>query len=403
MDGIEASKRPIKEISFCINNVQYIVACALSANDLIQILDFCKREQGDYRELLAQIVRKKAHIVAEPSLPSVEQALVLNDEILTEFINGVLERNREYQAIYAQLDCYQDQHERFARAIEKSVSDSIVGAMKPFDWGPTIQALNDQTQQLREIVQKTITATVQGLAEHTKRIVESTIGPIQKMIQELGELAREMRTPALTDSKKEALIDSYQKWGEYGWTMTPEMIYGFFEEPPVDRKSANKEALKYCSNGDMSKLFNQLRKMEGVKLSDLEEAVFDFEQRKYKSCVMIVHSLLDAKLIRLQKQEDRRGKKNMRPSGVTAGENVISRICNLPEEQQNLWIILMCTNILSSIKELFKPGDDFVKQPDEANRNFISHGMLTRSVKRMDCVKAFLLYYNLLQLINWTL
>ena len=57
----------------------------------------------------------------------------------------------------------------------------------------------------------------------------------------------------------------------------------------------------------------------------------------------------------------------------------------------------MCTNILSCIKELFKPGDDLVEQPAEANRNFISYGMLTRSVKRMDCVKEFLLYYNLLQ------
>ena len=126
-------------------------------------------------------------------------------------------------------------------------------------------------------------------------------------------MAREIRTPELTDEEKEALVASYQKWGEYGWTMASEMIYDFFDEPPADRKTANKEALKFCSNKDMMKLFDQLREMEGVKRSDLEEAVFNFEQRKYKSCIMIIHSLIDAKLIRLQKKEDRiQWKKNSR-------------------------------------------------------------------------------------------
>ena len=155
-------------------------------------------------------------------------------------------------------------------------------------------------------------------------------------------------------------------------------------------------------------MFDQLREMERVKHSDLEEAVFDFEQRKYKSCIMVIYSLIDAKLIRLQTKENRTGRENsrgekMRPSGAKAGENVISRIQSLPQEQQNFLLTLMCANVLSCTKELFKLGDDFIKQPEEPNRHFISHGMLTRPVKRMDCVKAFLLYYNLLQLINWAL
>lgn len=401
------NKQTPKVLSFYVDGVQYKVWCSLTASDFMQINEFYVGEHRNYRELFEQIIHKKMRAENEVQHPSLEQVAALPDSIFVGYVEGVLEQYSEYHVVYDQLTDIQDPYERFAQAITKYAADNIAEAFNS-TMIPVMEKVAEQSRQFHEVAQKVMIPALQNIAAYAKKLLESSIGPINAAITKLAKIASEIKTPTLTDSEKDALLASYQKWGDYGWTMAPEMVFGFFDVAPTDRKTANKEALKFCTKQDMAKLFDQLREMEGVKLPDLEEAVSDFEQRKYKSCIMIIYSLIDAKLIRLQKKDNRTGKKNsrgekMRPTGAKAGENVINRIQNLPQAQQNLLVTLMCTNLLSCMKEVFKPGDDFVRQPEEANRHFILHGMLTRPVKRVDCVKAFLLYYNLLSLINWKL
>lgn len=408
MDEKTEHKQPMKTISFIVGGVQYKIGCTLTAGDFMRINEFCAEEHENYRELIVQLIHKKMRTEAEVQHPSLVQVEALDDSIFDRYIEGVLEQYGEYRVAYDQLSDVRDPYERFAQSIRKHVADNLAAAISNSNLIPIMGKVAEQSRQFQEMAQKVMIPALQNIAAYTKKILESSIGPITAALEKLGKMVSEIQTPTLTDSEKDALIDSYQKWGEYGWTMAPEMNFGFFDVPPTDRKTANKEALKFCTKQDMAKLFDELRQMEGVKLSDLEEAIFDFEQRKYKSCIMIIYSLIDAKLIRLQRKEDRTGKKNsrgekMRSTGAKAGENVINRIRNLPQGQQSLLLSLMCINLLSCMKEVFKPGDDFVSQPEEANRHFIAHGMLIRSVKRMDCVKAFLFYYNLLYLINWKL
>ena len=43
-------------------------------------------------------------------------------------------------------------------------------------------------------------------------------------------------------------------------------------------------------------------------------------------------------------------------------------------------------------------GDDFVKEPDVINRNFVGHGMNRRKVRRKDCIQLFLALYNVVDM-----
>lgn len=65
-------------------------------------------------------------------------------------------------------------------------------------------------------------------------------------------------------------------------------------------KEANALALRYCKDADMQDLFSEMRKEKKIKKSDLEEAIFCFENKKWKACILILFGLIDAKLIRLQ-------------------------------------------------------------------------------------------------------
>ena len=214
----------------------------------------------------------------------------------------------------------------------------------------------------------------------------------------LTDVLLKTEIPSLSEDEKERIKDSYQIWGKYGWTIIPNIPYSFYLKPPIDIKDANKKALKYCRNGDMKKLFEKMRCTSKIKKSDLEDAIFCFENKKYKPCAMILFALIDSKLIRLQNDEDRSKRNNMRPSGRKAAQNIKNR---LVQEENKFYQILGILNLFGCLEIVFGLGNDFQQQPKIINRNFLDHGMLTRKVKRMECVQLFLLYYNFMIMPEW--
>ena len=65
-----------------------------------------------------------------------------------------------------------------------------------------------------------------------------------------------------------------------------------------------------------------------------------------------------------------------------------------------LFTAMFYANLFSCLFKMFEDGNDFKKQPQVINRNFLDHGMLTRRVSRKDCIQLFLLYYNMLCLLD---
>ena len=112
---------------------------------------------------------------------------------------------------------------------------------------------------------------------------------------------------------------------------------------------------------------------------------------------MIIFSMLDAKLIRMQRKEDVNKKNNMRASGSSAAKHIKDRIKKENDINRRFFVLLEYINIFACIDKFFEAGNDFKKQPKMANRNFVTHGMLHNNVKRRDCVQLFLLYYNFVE------
>ena len=76
---------------------------------------------------------------------------------------------------------------------------------------------------------------------------------------------------------------------------------------------------------------------------------------------MIIFALLDSKLIRFQKDEDRSKRNNLRPSGQKAAKNIEKRYDS--EEEKNLYRLFEAANIFGCIDKFFEPGNDFKCQP----------------------------------------
>lgn len=122
-----------------------------------------------------------------------------------------------------------------------------------------------------------------------------------RMSEIISESVQRIRIPDLSEERKQEIIEAHKLWGSYGWTMNPcENAKKIFEYMPTDKKSADTIALKQCSGQKMKQIFEIISETRRVKKADFEEAVFDYNHRQYKSCALILFSLVDAVLIRLR-------------------------------------------------------------------------------------------------------
>ncbi|MCR5332063.1 MAG: hypothetical protein K6E62_12910 [Lachnospiraceae bacterium] len=241
-----------------------------------------------------------------------------------------------------------------------------------------------------------------SLAEMSKRILDqidfsAMYNSLSHFGDVIADIVGKIHFPTITEERKQELLENYRQWGEYGWTINPCEEGGnlFNNEPPKLLKDADRMALKNCN--DMEGILGFIRSDKRAKKTDFNEAVASFNDGRYKSCAMIMFSLVDAQLIRLQRNEETCNKR--RSVGAGAIKRVKKR-AGLDEGEELLWIALFYTNVFSCLETMFADGNDFKVQPKIINRNFLDHGMMTGRVSRKSCIQLFLLYYNMLEMLE---
>lgn len=219
-----------------------------------------------------------------------------------------------------------------------------------------------------------------------------------KITEIISESIQKTKIPSISEERKKKYIETYRLWGSYGWTVNPCInAKTMFVYVPSDKKNADNIALKQCSGKKMEDIFGTISETKRVKKADFEESVFDYKHKQYKSCALILFSLIDATLIRLQKKSDLGGRR--REVGLCA-VNKAKKRTEADTNTELLFMAVFYTNLFSCLEKVFEGGKDFKKQPNVINRNFLDHGMLTRKVTRKDCIQLFLLYYNMLELLD---
>lgn len=399
-------------IKIVINGKEYDCITAFSESDLEMF--FKQREVGQSGKdaIVRSILRnlKSDENVKKEEL--LESTNVLSDSVIEMYLIKVTEGNTVMRQKYEEVEgnCY----DKFYVALKESRKELTEQLLPTFS---EIAKLNFHVDSMKINILGNKESTNQ-IAEIFADIVKSTIDvhhimkPILDQMAEVGgiiaknctnitaalvDIIPKIKIPSFSEEEKEQIKASYIKWAEYGWTTIPNAPLSFYFNPPIDIKEANRKALKYCRNKDMEELFEKMKSLSKIKQSDLDEAIFCFKNKKYKSCAMILFALMDSKLIRLQKEED--NKRKYRPSGKQAANNIKKRLA--PEVEGTFYLVLEYINLFSCFEVVFKSGNDFKKQPKIINRNFLDHGMLISNVKRMDCVQLFLLYYNFTKMLEW--
>lgn len=385
------------EKMFLINlcGCDYEIDTNISFGDFVNIKRAMQDSTTDYQKVFASLICDKIRDETKPDINDIyidknlkicAETFVTKDSKVKELFDTKRESISLYEAVISSIyEKHNEELRKIADGFPKIDSEVLEG----------ISAL---TNSFREMVVNIVTSPIiEGIAKMTS-LVSETLGSIAVSI---GEMFQSINVPSISDERKEEIRSAYKTWGSYGWTTMPDLpLYGF-SECPIDIREANNLALSYCKKRDIEALFDSLRDIKIVKTTDLEEAIFDFQHGRYKSCALILFSLIDAKLIRLQPR-DKNPKGKYRAVGKNAAEIVMNNIKNEQDLERRFLLLLDYENLFACLNTVFAKGEDFRKQPIVINRNFLAHGMMTRKVIRKDCVQLFLLYYNLLMFLEAT-
>lgn len=408
----------MKVINIVYTGIDYKVEARLSAGDSIYLVDFLNGENENYNLAVATVVKK--HIV-EADFEVIDETILADQKNdLERYIGAILEEKSELKSLYEKYNSESDVCYKFSLAVKdmwlgmtKEITQIIPKISVPKVIVPTMKKLDGITSVLSSVNQyaiktsfnlapaiqqfSNVMASLRIATEplfKTANLLANIIGNISAQIK---PLFTNIKIPQISEERKEELRLSYEAWGKFGWTTPPMAEITVFNEVPTTIQEANDCLAPYCSKTNMKELFKMFNEMPNLSLKekkDLSEAEFNYEHKNYKSCAMLIFSLLDAKLIRMQRKEDINQRTKRRDSGLQAAKHIQARIENEHDINKKFFVLLSYTNLFACIGEFFAQGNDFREQPKLVNRNFVDHGMLHKNVRRRDCVQLFLLYYN---------
>lgn len=352
-------------ISVSIDGKKYKLQTYLTALDA-KTLRLVNAPMSDieYRLVFSKIIWKKI-VGEESSRPSVKCIYEQPDTLFEAFIEGVLKKEPRLAPFYEKHSSESDCCKRFILAYRDCLASFNEDLMKTFS--------------------ETVVPVIESLDEIIRRVVKAITKPIEE--REILEFA---------DKRFQKNKKTVCKWGFYGWTLPPELDVDFFLSCPASQADADKQMKRFCSNKALQNLWAVTREFPNCKKSDFDEAIFAFEQKRYKSCALLLFSLIDAKLIRFQKRFHDDGQIQV---GTRAIHYFEKRYQNEYTVDFPLLPNLSFFNTLICLQEVYKSYPNFADIPHIINRHFVAHGMTIKPVRKKDCVQLFYLYFNLLDLL----
>lgn len=400
-----------KKITAIIEDKTYLFNAIFSLKDYQKVVNELKEEPVGYKNIVAKIVLN--HVCNdEMSLLDISK---LPDSLLNEYMVEVVKDSERLKAVYDNKQDIVNLYERFILATKENLGAEIDAIKERLSniqipqikipkaildvrtWMPNLDSFRETMANISKMVistqriSETIIDSIWTIIEAHQSFVTQYAGQISKFLSL-------MTIPSFTEDEIEEMQNALCKWGEYGWVVPDCAPISVFLHEPKDIKEANKIAGKYCTKQYMQSVIDELGNMKGVKKSDLEEAVANYRDKRYKSCAYILFSLIDSKLIRMQSKKQQ-GKLVNRTVGLRAINKSKEQMLD-SDIERTVFLILKLENVYACLSKMFENGNNFIIQPDVLNRNFLDHGMLTRKVTKQDCNKLFLLYYNWLMLME---
>lgn len=292
------------------------------------------------------------------------------------------------------------------RSILQSVPIPTVVPISP-ELKDAIETSTERYQNLaREIQQSTLLSTSTELEQKIQSLTSGLASSFSYYDQSITraldlwhECQRELHDSisqtqeALARGVEQLLAhaDEIPVWGRYGWTLSPFARVADYYNPPSSKEEADERMRKIHNQAAKKAVIEELLHCSYHQGHDIEEAVSLYHAEHYKSCALILFSLIDALLIHTQDctsySENRK-----------QGNGGIKRFCEIqaPSNDKITFRLLQFSICVYALDAFFESTSNFGNSNPVLNRHLLCHGMLQRDVTQNDCDQLFLLYENML-------
>lgn len=393
-----------KEVVYSINSLNYIAKVSL--RDILYLDECSSKELVDYRKYTAEKILEHT---SGDNKPNVEQIESQPDEFFKEIFDCFLLDNSDFLELYSSCESTEI-CERYALSYRRYLLNITVDKAAQIPQAINT-ALIDVAEKAASIVQEVnfdflesiaekINSAMSWYADNASKIIGSLASALEgfakiseNLLSGISDFITEINVPEYSEEEKQKLIKAYRQWGKFGWTIPPNSYLNSFHNCPDTLLEADKAALQFCKNQDMEELFISLEALCKRK-KDIREAIECYHHRHYKACALILFSLIDSRIIRLQSKNEKYG----------VGIGAISKFKKIAKEKTTnegkLFLALSYENIFPCLFTMFEDTNNFTKKQTIINRNYLDHGISYKSVRKKDCIKLFLLLYNMLEFIE---
>lgn len=391
-----------KEISYIINSTKYTAKFSLS--DILYLRT--SNEFVNFRKYTSEKITDLTFGEDKPSAEAIEKQ---PDSFFQEIFDCFLGDNTEFYMLYSQCEAseicerYAFTYRRYLlnASIDRAVQIPQVINTALLDVAEKTSSLiqNVNFDFLQSITEK-INSVMSWYADNASKIIGSLSSALdgfakisESLLSGISDFISSINIPEYSEEEKKRLIKVYRQWGKFGWTIPPNSYIDSFNNCPESLLEADKYALQFCTQKDMDELFSALESLCKRK-KDIREAIECYNNKHYKACALILFSLIDSRIIRLQGKSEKYG----------VGIGAIVKFKKVAKEKTTnegkLFLALCYENIFPCLFAMFEDTDNFTKKQNIINRNYLDHGMSCKTVRKKDCIKLFLLLYNMLEFID---
>jgi len=393
-----------KEITFYIDKKRF--TGYISLHELLSPKGVKLDEDFDYRQYVSN---KLLESIENDFKPSIDQIKSQDDSFFSDIFDLFLSEKTDFYAMISKFSDYEI-CKRYAITYRKyRMGITIYNSIKETNFFDSnvlevaSQAIsmtkNIDFSFLESIAQK-IGSVMSWYSDNVNQIKTSLTEAYEKFnkigeiwLSELADFIKDIDVAEYTEEEKANLIRSYKQWGKYGWTLPPNAYIDSFNSCPTTLLEADKYALQFCKKQDMEYIFSSIEMLCSRK-RDLKEAIECYNHKNYKACALILFSIIDSRIIRLQNKQETYG------VGIRAIEKFKKIAKQKTSHEGQLYLALYYENIFPCLFTMFANTDNFSKEMQIINRNYLDHGMSSNVVRKKDCIKLFLLLYNILEFID---
>lgn len=203
----------------------------------------------------------------------------------------------------------------------------------------------------------------------------------------------------ISEEELQQKTKSIETWANYGWTFIEWAPFSYIDFIPNNQQEADKYAISFISDKKELQTYFEDLYIYNIDKGEIKEAISCFNHKEYRGCSMILISLIERRLLILQRKQSHSKKINV---GAGACNKFSNTVLQDLKNDSFVYKYLLAYSLELYLNNLFAKTDNFKSKSAYLNRNYLLHGMLKKRVTKKDCLKLFLTLGNIFHAIEFS-